>query len=126
MAFAQVVLRLYKSSRFGVHRRKFAAVVFVDFCKAFDSMAHESKLSILKAYGTPNLRVSTIRLTYEKLKARVTSPDGETDYFKIHAGVVQGDTLAPFLFVIVLGYALHSAIHGKKEELGFTLNPRRS
>ena len=60
------------------------------------------------------------------MKARVTSTDGETDYFKIFAGVMQGDTLAPFLFVIVLDYALRRAIEGREEELGFTLHPRRS
>ena len=48
------------------------------------------------------------------LKARVTSPDGETDYFKIYAGDMQGDTLAPFLFIIVLDYAIRKAIQGKK------------
>ena len=51
---------------------------------------------------------------------------GRLDYFKIHARVMQGDTLQPFLFVIVLDYALRRAIHGKEEELGFTLHPRRS
>jgi len=103
-----------------------AVMVFVDFCKAFDSISHKSMFEILKAYGIPDLLVSAIRLTYEKLKARVTSPDGETDYFKIFAGVMQGDTLAPFLFVIVLDYALRKAIQGREEELGFTLHPRRS
>lgn len=44
------------------------------------------------------------------------SPDGGTDYFKITAGVMQGDTLAPFFLVIVLDYALRKAIDGR--ELG--------
>ena len=39
---------------------------------------------------------------------------------------MQGDTLAPFLFVTVLDYALSKAISGKEEELGLTLTPRRS
>ena len=39
---------------------------------------------------------------------------------------MQGDTLAPFLFVIVLDYAMRQAIDGKEEELGFTLQTRRS
>ena len=40
--------------------------------------------------------------------------------------IMQGDTPAPFLFVVVLDYALRAAISGKEEELGFTLQPRRS
>ena len=64
---------------------------------------------------------------YSNTKARVMTPDGETELFDITAGVLQGDTLAPFLFVIVLDYALRKAMaDGKEEELGFTITPRRS
>ena len=49
------------------------------------------------------------------MKAKVKSPDGNTEYFDIIAGVLQGDTLAPYLFVIVLDYAMRQATEGKKE-----------
>ena len=39
---------------------------------------------------------------------------------------MQGGTLAPFLFVIALDYALTQAIAGREEELCFTLSPRKS
>ena len=111
----------------GVEKKNLSAVmVFVDFCKAFDSISHSRMFAILKAYDIPENLVSAIRLTYEKLKAKVSSPDGDSDFFKISAGVMQGDTLAPFLFVIVLDYAMRKAIQGKEEELGFTLHPRKS
>ena len=101
-------------------------MIFVDFCKAFDSIGHESMFRILEAYSVPRRIRSAIQLTYNKLKARISSPDGDTEFFKILAGVMQGDTLAPFLFVIVLDYALRKAIQGKEEELGFTLQQRKS
>ena len=41
------------------------------------------------------------------------------------AGVLQGDTLAPFLFIIMLDYALRQALKEHKE-LGFTITPRKS
>ena len=41
-------------------------------------------------------------------------------------GVLQGDTLAPYLFVIVLDYALRTAIDGREEDLGFHLEKRKS
>ena len=45
--------------------------------------------------------------------------------FLILAGIMQGDTLAPYLFIIVLDYTLTKAMDGR-EHLGFTLAPRRS
>ena len=63
---------------------------------------------------------------YEDTKAKVITPDGETDLFEILAGVLQGDTLAPYLFVIVLDFAWRIAIDGREEELGFHLVKRRS
>ena len=39
---------------------------------------------------------------------------------------MQGDTLAPFLFVTVLDFALRRAIKGKEEELGLTIKKRQS
>ncbi|XP_072022127.1 uncharacterized protein [Amphiura filiformis] len=40
--------------------------------------------------------------------------------------LVEGDTLAPYLFVAVLDYALREAVEGKEEQLGFQLEKRRS
>ena len=70
--------------------------------------------------------MSAIKEGYRNIKAKVKSPDGDTESFDILAGVLQGDTLAPFLFVIVLDYAMRQATEGKEEELGLTLYPRQS
>lgn len=37
-------------------------------------------------------------------------PDGDTDFFNIIAFVLQGDTLAPYLFIIRLDYVLRKAL----------------
>ena len=37
----------------------------------------------------------------------------ETDYFNIVAGVLQGDTLAPYLFIICLDYLLRTSIDAR-------------
>ncbi len=50
--------------------------------------------------------VEAVGKMYENTKAKVVSPDGETELFDLLAGVLQGDTLAPYLFIIVLDYAL--------------------
>ena len=57
--------------------------------------------------------VQTIDDMYQGTVAKVLSPDGETESFSILSGVLQGDNLAPYLFIIVLDYALRRAIHGR-------------
>lgn len=81
---------------------------------------------ILKAYGIPRNLLNAIKIMYENTKAKVITPDKETAFIKIVAGVLQGDTRAPDLFTIVLDYAMRKAIDGKEEELGFQLELRRS
>ena len=56
----------------------------------------------------------------------MTSPDGDTELFEIKKGVLQGDTLAPFLFVITLDYVMRQAIDGHEEEFGFEVSKRQS
>ena len=63
-------------------------------------------MKILSAYAVPDELVRAIGRLYEDTRARVLSPDGETDYFEILAGVLQGDTLAPYLFVIMIDYIM--------------------
>ena len=67
-------------------------------------------LKILRAYGLAEQLVSAIGILYTGTKAKVLSPDGETEFFKILAGVLQGDTLAPFIFTIMIDYAMRQAI----------------
>ena len=80
----------------------------------------------LKAYGITDRLISAIGLMYEGTQATVITPDGETEFVSIIAGVLQGDTIAPSLFAILLDYWMRKAIGGKEEEFGFTLHCRRS
>ncbi|XP_078661569.1 uncharacterized protein LOC144905694 [Branchiostoma floridae x Branchiostoma belcheri] len=103
-----------------------AIITFIDFKKAFDTIHRGKMLRILNAYGIPEQIVHAIGSLYEGTMAKVVTPDGDTRPFEIQAGVLQGDTLAPYLFVLVLDYALRVAIEGREEELGFQLVKRRS
>lgn len=111
----------------GVKRKNLKAVLlFVDFSKAFDSVHRGKMMLILKSYGIPPELVTAIARLYENTKAKVLSPDGESDLFDIICGVLQGDTLAPYLFTIIIDYVMRQTIGDKAEQLGFTLQQRRS
>ena len=80
---------------------------------------------ILLAYGIPKETVAAITILYRNTKVKVRSPDGDTEYFDIVAGVLQGDTLAPYLFIICLDYVLKTSIDKIKEN-GFELTKKKS
>ena len=80
---------------------------------------------ILLAYGLPKETVEAITILYRNTKVKVRSPDGDTEYFDIVAGVLQGDTLAPYLFTICVDYVLRTSID-KIRENGYELTKKRS
>ena len=100
-------------------------LLFVDFTKAFDSIRRGKMEQILLAYGLPKETEAAIMILYRNTKVKVRSPDGDTEYFDIVAGVQQGDTLAPYLFIICLDYVLKTSID-KIRENGLELTKKRS
>ena len=62
---------------------------------------------------------------YVTMKVKVHSLDRDTDYFDTVAGVLQGDRLDPYLFIICQGYMLRMSIDLMKEN-GFKLAKERS
>ena len=75
---------------------------------------------ILLAYGIPKDTEAAITILNRNSKVKVRSPDGDTEYFDIVAGVLQEDTLAPYLFIICLDNVLRTST-GKIRENGFEL-----
>ena len=100
-------------------------IVFVDFKKAFDSINREVMFEILGLYGFPDKIIKAIKALYTNTKSKVVTPDGETELFDIVAGVLQGDTLAPLLFITVLDYVLRISMDSNKTK-GLLLKPRTS
>ena len=58
-------------------------------------------------------------------RSLVSSPDGDTPYFEITTGILQCDTLAPFVFIICLDYILKTSLYNNLE-LGVTLTEIKS
>ena len=100
-------------------------ICFVDFRKTFNSINREVMFNILPLYGIPQPIIAAIKALYTHTQASVITPDGETDFFDIEAGVLQGDTLAPFLFIIVLDYVLRLSLDTINDK-GLQIHPRHS
>ena len=77
-----------------------ATILFIDFSKTSDSIHRGKMEQILLTYGL------AIMMLYKTTKLKVRSLDGDTVYFDIEAGVLLGDTLAPYLFIVCLDNVL--------------------
>ena len=102
-----------------------ATILFVDFTKAFDSIHRGKMEQILLTDSLPKETIATIMMLYRNTKLKVRSSDGDTNYFDIVAGVLQGNTLAPYLYIICLDYVLRTSRDKIKENV-FKLTKERS
>ena len=87
-----------------------ASLFFVDFRKAFDTLHRSSIPVILSQYNVPNCLISDIIQMYSDTSASVSTKLGPTEWFKTTSGVLQGDTLSPYLLIVLLDYALKKTL----------------
>jgi hypothetical protein len=97
-------------------------IVFIDFRKAFDSVLRAALPFVLRAYRVPQQLVDAVMSLYSETRAAVITADGLSDLFDTSSGVLQGDTLAPFLFVLLLDWVLRTALPSAGD--GFLLRRR--
>ena len=69
---------------------------------------------ILLTYGLLKETVSAIMILYKNTQVKFRLPDGDTDFLDIGTCVLQGDTLATYLFIICPDYVLYR-FHEKKK-----------
>ena len=80
---------------------------FLDFKKAFDSVDRQVMRSIMLLWGIPDEITATVLKYWEDVSLHLRI-DGVTDDMALHtkAGVLQGDPLSPFLFLLAIDYIL--------------------
>ena len=98
-------------------------VTFVDFKKAFDSINRTMMFAVLRHYGIPEPLVNAIQVLYTNSSSAVMVDGNISNPFDVTTGVLQGDVLAPFLFIILVDYLLEKASVG---DSGVVTHPRRS
>mgnify|MGYP000715164312 CR=1 FL=1 len=95
-----------------------------DFSKAFDSVNWIMLEKILLAYYVPPILVTAIMSLYKGSSTFVKTSDGISEKINLAAGVIQGDTLAPYLFVLVMDWILRTAI--PDSSIGYQISERKS
>ena len=98
-----------------------ASLVFADFRKAFDTFHRSSISVILSQYNVPIFLISDITQMYSDTSACVSTELGPTEWFKTTSGVIQGDTLSPYRFIVLLDYALKKTL---QDDVGFVVCKR--
>lgn len=72
--------------------------------RSLDSIDRGMMFDILRHYGVPKQIVDAIHVLYDQSKSTVYVGGHESKTFDVTTGVLQGDVLAPFLFIIVIDY----------------------
>jgi sorting nexin-29 len=81
---------------------------FVDFSKAFDSVTWDAILATLTRWAAPPMFVQAVFSVMRDHVVRVRYGGALGSPIPVSVGVLQGDTLAPYLFVAVLDSVLCS------------------
>jgi len=88
----------------------------------FDFINREA---ILCHYGIPEETVSAIRVLYDNSKSAVLADGQMSEEFDVTTGVLQGDVLAPFLFIVVFWtYVMYQSSNNNQND-GLLTHPKR-
>jgi len=83
-------------------------MVLVDLKNAFGSAPHSRIKWALQRYGVPNWVHDYVTNFYSAVHTKLSCKDWETAYIQVNRGVLQGDTLSPLLFLLVMQVALQA------------------
>jgi hypothetical protein len=84
--------------------------IFVDFSNAFPSVSHEALRCMLRTWLIDEPFIDAIMQCYKQHKVVIDLPSGPVSYV-VETGILQGDTLAPYLFVLLLDAVLDKCIN---------------
>ena len=107
-----------------VFQKQSVVITFIDFQKAFDSVHRSYLVDTLVDLEIPAPLIRAIMSLYWDSSVQVVTTHGLTDRVPVRRGVLQGDTLAPYLFVLVIDRVLRESL--VVETWGYCVRERRS
>ena len=96
MAMSQLIDIALSRRTFHIHG------IYVDFSKAFDSVSWWAVEDCLVSWGVPQLLIDAVMNVMNGHVVRVRNEGQLSEAIDVKCGVLQGDTLAPFLFVRIV------------------------
>lgn len=76
-------------------------ILFLDFCKTFDSVKHQFIFNSLIKFGLGNFFTNAIKTLYKNCNSSIKLFGGTSSRFNLSRGTRQGCPVSPYLFLII-------------------------
>lgn len=76
-------------------------ILFLDFCKALDSVEHQFIFNSLIKFGFGNFFTNAIKTLYKNFNSSIKLFGGTSSRFNLSRGIRQGCPVSPYLFLII-------------------------
>ena len=91
-------------------QKRSLTIVFVDHSKAFDSVDRRATSVDLRHYGFPDPVVADVMQLYHGSSAAFTTHIRLTETLDTTSDILQGDTLSPHIFILLVDYVLRQSL----------------
>ena len=81
----------------------------LDFCKPFDTVAHNRLLNKLKFYGIQG-KLDWLSIWLTQRTQHVVLDGFSSNYVKVESGVLQGTVLGPIMFLLDINVVISSSL----------------